>query len=348
MDPLMRILIIKTSALGDIIHTFPSLSHLRECFPEAEIDWVVENSFAELVAANHEVNHVFTIESRKWRSSWWKKETREAIKSFREKLQKKEYDLVIDFQGNIKSGLVCWCARGKRKIGFDRKNAAEIPNLLFTTEKVTIPPHKNIREDYLALAAYATGKSAELKDKKLVLRAENPLPLDGKGWVLVCPGARWINKQLTEQTLQSFLERLHQQHQMCFLLAWGSEHEHEIAKNIQARMPSHTQILPRLPLPELQQLMGQVEMVIAMDSLPLHLAATTGTPTFSFFGPSAGEKYAPIGKNHHHFQGGCPYGQHFEKRCPILRSCKTGACLREVDVEELVAAFNKIERIYKV
>lgn len=345
MDSLKHILIVKTSALGDIIHTFPALTHLKAAFPEAEIDWVVENSFVELVASHPDVGNVFTIDSRSWRRSWWKKKTRQAMGAFRTSLRKKHYDLIIDFQGNTKSGLVCWCAKGERKVGFARQNVAEIPNLLFTIEKVGVPENRNIREDYLSLASYATGKEITSTEIAVNLNNEKPLPVSGYGCILICPGSRWINKQLTEKTLQDFLTEIHSRHQKRFLCLWGNEEERAIAERLQKSMGAPLKILPRLSLPQLQQLMSQVELVISMDSLPLHLAATTSVPTFSFFGPSSGDKYAPLGKNHGYFQGSCPYGKVFSKRCPILRSCKTGACLRKVDVEELLRCFEKFIKI---
>jgi heptosyltransferase-1 len=107
---------------------------------------------------------------------------------------------------------------------------------------------------------------------------------------------------------------------------------------LQQRLPG-AQILDRLPLPVLQNFMAAVDLVIAMDSLPLHLAATTSTATYGFFGPSLGLKYQPQGPQHHAFQGCCPYGQIFAKRCPALRTCPTGACLREANGEQLFKQF---------
>ena len=85
--------------------------------------------------------------------------------------------------------------------------------------------------------------------------------------------------------------------------------------------------------------MASVDMVIAMDSLPLHLAGTTETPTFSIFGASSANKYKPKGKKHLAFQGTCPYKRTFERRCPVLRTCSTGACIRDLHGEELFHYF---------
>ncbi len=95
------------------------------------------------------------------------------------------------------------------------------------------------------------------------------------------------------------------------------------------------EVLPLLSLSLLQNWMRSMDLVIAMDSLPLHLAAEANVPTFSVFGPSFAAKYSPMGSKHVSIQGVCPYGQVFAKRCSILRTCKTGACMKNITAEQL-------------
>lgn len=89
----------------------------------------------------------------------------------------------------------------------------------------------------------------------------------------------------------------------------------------------------------LQHLMSNMRLIVTMDSLPLHLAATTSVATFSIFGASLGKRFAPVGEQHHFFQGACPYGRTFTNRCPILRSCKTGACIRRLSGKQIFEAY---------
>ncbi len=112
-----------------------------------------------------------------------------------------------------------------------------------------------------------------------------------------------------------------------FLILWGSPKEKEQAQAIANGFIGNSTLVDPLSLPALHLLMTHVDLVISMDSLPLHLAAVAGTPTYSLFGPSLAQKYAPQGDKHHALQGSCPYGTTFEKRCPKLRTCPTGACL---------------------
>jgi heptosyltransferase-1 len=159
--------------------------------------------------------------------------------------------------------------------------------------------------------------------------------------VLVCPGSQWSNKQLPLATLIAFLQRLEQEWQASFLITWGTEKEKQLAESVYQAFPATSWVCDKWTLPALQHLMSQVALVLAMDSLPLHLAGTTKTPTYSIFGPSSSKKYKPLGNHHEAFQGRCPYDKAFEKRCALLRTCQTGACMKDISAEELYNHFKE-------
>lgn len=347
----MNILLIKTSSLGDIIHTFPALAYLREKFPEASIDWVVERPFSDLVSSHPLVNQAILVDTKAWRKKLFSRETFQSMMSFCRKLREKKYDVVFDFQANTKSGLVCLLARAKNKVGFGLNGVSERTNLLCTTLKVAVPPGNNVRVDNLFLAKsffkdleffYDKGitlkVSQEAKDKVDAIRS-HPL-LKGKPKVMVCPGSAWQNKQLNKDTLLDFLVRVKQYEKCAYLFVWGNPEEEKLAQELQKCFPADSIVLEKMTLPMLQNLMGQVDLVFAMDSLPLHLAGTTKTPTFSFFGASWGAKYNPMGEQNQFFQGSCPYGRKFDRRCPVLRTCSTGACIRNLTAQELFASYS--------
>ncbi|MCH9627201.1 MAG: hypothetical protein S4CHLAM2_08360 [Chlamydiales bacterium] len=322
----MKILIIKTSALGDLIHVFPTLGYLREKYPEAQIDWVVEERFAELICAHPQVDRVFMINSKKWRKSPWR--SRSALGPVRETC----YDVAFDLQGNIKSSVVLRQIRAKKKVGFGWKTVSEWPNALFTGQKFNPPPGQNIRDDYLSIVQqyFGDAKPYVFQPVTLNLCDEERKQVDGvlSGATLVCCGSAWENKQLSYPQLLALLKRLD-----CgpYLFAWGTEEERMKA----AKLASHfatSVVLERCSLPVLQHVMARCSRVIAMDSLPLHLAATTQTPTLSFFGPSLAKKYMPPGEGHTAIQGECPYGVTFKKSCPQLRTCPSGACLKRMAI----------------
>jgi len=344
----MKFLIVKTSSLGDIIQAFPSAGYLHQQFPEAEIHWVVEKPFAQMVQAHPHVTQVHTISTKKWRQKFLSKENRQEMVTFKKELKEHHFDAVFDMQSNIKSSLITWLANSPVKVGFGWKTVHEWPNLFVTNRRYDPVKGLNICHDYLSLVqGYRDDKATyqnpgvdlriSVEEKEKLQQIVNRAQFSCK--VLVCAGSMWRNKQLDPKTLSSFLGKV-QEHLGCsYLFAWGSPEEQKQAQELQSQFPNCSHILEKMSLPMLQNLMGQVNLVIAMDSLPLHLAGTTKTPTFSVFGASAASKFKPEGAQHRALQGVCPYGRTFEKRCPILRTCKTGACIRDINPDDLIQFF---------
>src|SRR5262249_47032910 len=129
--------------------------------------------------------------------------------------------------------------------------------------------------------------------------------------ILVCPGSAWPNKQMTLDSLVSFMKKIEKKERVSFLIAWGNGEEKILAEQIQENIPERCSVLEKLSLPALQNLMDRVDLVLAMDSLTLHLAGTTSVKTFGVFGPSSAQKYNPLGNGKHFYQGACPYGREF-------------------------------------
>lgn len=331
-----KILIVKTSALGDIVHVFPSVRFIKECFPEVAIDWVVEKKNAMLVTSNPYVNRAIEIDTKGLRKNLaWR-----GIKNFIQELRKDPYDLVVDFQGNLKSGILTGLARGHLKVGFDWNSVSEKPNLLFTHRHVAIKRGLNAREEYLALAEAGLGikatsfpegtllklGSADLEKLRAFQKQKEPM-----NHVMVCQGSLWPNKRVLKEDLSAFLQKI----PGCkFWFLYGSEQEKQDAEALKNSV-ENSEVLGGLSFPLLQHLMKEMSLVISMDSFPLHLAGEAGVPTFSIFGASASHKFMPLGPTHHAFQGECPYGQTFARRCPKLRTCATGACIHHLPQDAL-------------
>ena len=110
----MKILIVKLSSLGDVVHTLPAVTDIRTHFPTAQIDWVVERGFAPLLKVSTCVSNVIACDIRRWRKSWWTTQTRLEFANFKEKLQENEYDAIIDLQGLSKSAFISWLAKLSR------------------------------------------------------------------------------------------------------------------------------------------------------------------------------------------------------------------------------------------
>lgn len=331
------ILIVKTSSLGDIVQSLNVLDDLRYRFPSVMIDWAVEASFLSIVASHPLIRRAIPLDIKGKKNLWG------ALKE----LRRERYDLVFDLQGNSKSGVITLLARGEKKVGYGFKSVREWPNILATHIRFNVPKQNNIRNFYLGLIEQYFGYqglgeiegvrfkiAAKEREKVSQILAQVPSKLQ----IMVCPGSKWANKQLKPSTLISFLQKIEQVYDASFLLIWGDESERSLCEQIAPSLKMSV-VVDRLPLPTWQNLMDEVDLVIAVDSSALHLCGTTSTPSFSIFGPTSQRVFKPMGERHFAVQGSCPYGRTFEKQCPVLRSCPTGACIKELTVEELFEAF---------
>lgn len=348
-----KFLIIKTSSLGDIIQSFPVLEYLKSQFPDSQIDWVVESAGRALLATHPCIHKIIAIHTKKWRSGIFQKENFKEMRKFKKDLQSVYYDAIFDLQGNMKSSLLTFLARGRDKVGFGLKTVHEWPNALFTSHQYNPPNQVNIREDYLSVVQQYCNDLEPKESKYSLLKiseAENSylqqllMPFKDE-LILVCPGSAWKNKQMDTEQLLQFLNKINQSGKYNFLLAWGTQEEKELVESLKKEIGNNALVLEKLSFPLLQNLMAKVNFIIAMDSLPLHLAGTTKTPTFSVFGSSLAQKFKPIGKQHYAVQGRCPYGKTFKKRCAILRTCSTGACIRSLSGEFVFQEFEKFKKM---
>lgn len=343
---MVKILIVKTSALGDIVHLFPTIAFLKEIHPDCEIDWVVEEPCSALVEANPHINQVIPVRSKKWRKECLSLATWAEIRTAIRTLRAKEYDVVFDFQGNIKSGLFTFFAKSRCKVGFGKSTVSETPNRLFTNLQVDPPSGLNVRNEYIALAeAWGQKKAHYLASTLLRLTDAEKTQLNRllqqrvlNRNIMVCPGSNWPNKQLAPGSLTGLLKRIDGNMSCKFWLIYGTAAEKKRVEAMQGQLKDAI-VVEKLSLPLLQNLMAHMDQVIAVDSVALHLAGEAEVATFAVFGPSLAAKFSPFGPNHCTVQGRCPYGKVFPRRCNILRSCSTGACIHDLEVDQLYTKY---------
>jgi heptosyltransferase-1 len=341
------ILIVKTSAIGDVIHAFPVVAYLKKRFPNARIDWVVEKNAAALLHTHPDVNQVLELDTKKWRKKLLQHQTE--IRSFVHNLRKQNYDLLIDLQGNSKSALVTKLAKAPVKIGFSWKSVPEKPNWFATNHRYFPPKDLKVRERNLYLLqryfqdetpftsdAVALNISEEEQERKKNIL--DSAKLKRQPLFMVCFGSKWKNKQLPEETWNALLQKIHEQCQPSFIFIWSSPEEKEQAERFQRLFPKTSESVGGLSLNLWQSLMKEMSGVLCVDSASLHLAGVSSVPTFSVFGSSSADFYKPTGEKHLSVQGSCPYGKSFQKRCPILRTCSTGACMRDLSADAIFKA----------
>lgn len=255
------LLVLRLSALGDVIHTIPAVVSLRATH---DIAWVVEAPYRELVEI---VAGVKTIGVR------LKKEPRSAIAAIR---QMRGFDASIDFQGLIKSAALPWAARVKERIGFDRSAIREKPALLFTNRKVTVDTTKHVIEQNLALAGVAWGEG-NWKDF--------PISTQTEGRIVLLPGAGKANKLWPVERFRELARHIGSR----ALAVWGPG-ERELAEATGAR------VAPPTNLRELAGILQTAAVVIGGDTGPLHLAAALGTKVIGLYGPTDPRRNGPYGQ----------------------------------------------------
>jgi len=338
-----RILIVKTSSLGDIIQSFHVLSYLHQKFPGVQIDWVVEAAFASIVKAHPLVHRTVIFDLQGVRKSWSGSKLVEEIR----RLRACRYDLVFDLQKNTKSGFITALARSPMKVGFGLRSVREWPNVLATHRRFEVSGEANIRLQYVGLMQKFLRDEAPFQEEGVCFHTtpaeqevvQSILAISKKTRIMVCPGSKWNNKRLPLEKMGAFLAKIHESMEASFLLMWGDGEEKTYCHEIRDRFLREGVIVDKLPIPVWQNLINEVDLVIAVDSAALHLCGTTKTPSFSIFGPTAPQIFKPMGENHCAMQGACPYGRTFAKQCPVLRTCPTGACIRELKAGELFQTF---------
>ncbi|MDR0529216.1 MAG: lipopolysaccharide heptosyltransferase I [Zoogloeaceae bacterium] len=272
----LRILLVKTSSMGDVLHNLPVVSDLRARFPDAEIDWLVEEVFAEIPRLHSEVREVLTVALRRWRKRLFRGETWREARAFWRNLRAREYDVILDTQGLLKSAVLACAARGARA-GFSALSAREPIASRFYQIARDVPrdAHAITRNRQLAAAVFGYEISFAPDYGVRLPRQENSQSVvfltssskDSKLW----PDTSWIN-----------LGRSLALCGLTALLPSGSSLERRRATRIAEKIPG-AQAIPAMNLADLAALMAHARFVVGVDTGLTHLAAAVGTPTLALY-----------------------------------------------------------------
>lgn len=276
----MRILFVKTSSLGDVVHNCPAVSDLRRAFPDAAIDWVVEESFAEVVALHGAVRRTIPVAIRRWRSRLLHPETWREIRDFRRDLRAEPYDLVIDSQGLLKSAVISLQARGVRH-GYDADSVREKLASRFYDVRHSVSRNLHAVERNRMLAGMAAGRGfSDVCDYGLAAPAADPIATNKPFCVLLSMTSR-ADKLWPEAYWVDLARSLKARGFTC-VLPWGSATEHDRCSRIASR--AGCGIVPRaLSLGELAGVLSHADAVFGVDTGLAHLAVALGTRAFGIY-----------------------------------------------------------------
>ncbi|MHA1002208.1 lipopolysaccharide heptosyltransferase RfaC [Leclercia pneumoniae] len=282
----MRVLIVKTSSMGDVLHTLPALTDAQQAIPGIRFDWVVEEGFAQIPSWHAAVDRVIPVAIRRWRKAWFSAAVKAERKAFREAVQAEEYDVIIDAQGLVKSAaLVTRLARGI-KHGMDWQSAREPLASLFYNQRHSVPKQQHAVERTRELFALSLGysKPQSQGDYAIAQHFLNHLNADAGRYAVFLHATTRDDKHWPEANWRELIGLLAASG-IRIKLPWGAPHEEARAKRL-AEGFDYVEVLPRMSLEEVARVLAGAKFVVSVDTGLSHLTAALDRPNITLYGPT--------------------------------------------------------------
>jgi len=337
----MNLLIVKLSAIGDVIHTLPSLAALRKIYPDAHITWVVEEAAADLVQNHPHLDTVLILRRKSWIKDFRNGEISRPLQEiffFIKKLRQRSYDLVIDFHGLLKSSLIVLLSAGRRKLGYD--SLQELSGL-FLNDRIPEDMKKHAVDRYLDFPRYLGAKNIQAEFVLPINRdAEgkaqfllNKYNLENKKFIAINPVAYWETKCWDDEKFARLADLIAFNLNMKVVFT-GSEKE-SIEKIISKMSAKAVNLGGETSLLELAYLYKKAQLVITTDSGPMHLAVAVGIQVIALFGPTDPARTGPYGAGHTVIRAELPCSPCFLKKCPAKK------CMHDILPDQVFAVIDE-------
>jgi heptosyltransferase I len=347
----MKVLIIRLSAIGDVIQGIPLLVALKENFPDWKISWLVEETSAALLEGHPCLDKLFVIR-RNWRKQKWNPGAlRGGVKNIIDvgrAIRHEKFDVAIDLQGLLKSGLWTWASGAPRRLG--HKKSREFA-ALFVNEYVgsrpLFDPEFPLAERYLDPAKHL---GADLGRARYILPPPSPetiaaaddllreLPNLGANQPLLgfCPWSAWPTKNWPIAKWKQLATQLSSEHPILLL---GSAADRSSAELIASGLPNVLNLAGKTSLPVLAEIFRRCAVVAGADTGPVHLANATGGPKIlMLFGATSWKRSGPFGEGHRTLALDLPCQPCFERACPL----KHFHCLENLEVKRVAEAIDQL------
>ena len=345
-DRPVNILIIKLSAIGDVVHVLPFLEVLKKGFPEARIDWLVEEAASRIIEGHPAINGIIISRRRSWQDQIRKGRSifpviGEAAR-FLKDVRSREYDLIIDLQGLLKSGILVGLSKGKRKVGMS--GSREGARLFLNERPIPVDYGQHAIDRYLKVAEYlrcdSAGWSGHISffepDRRSI---DKILDLDGiekKPLVAINPIAKWPTKLWDTERFAVLAERIRDE-LACEIAFTGSSVDRPVITRI-ARMMGRAplNLTGQTNLKELAYFYSRCKLLITTDTGPMHMAVAMGCPVVALFGPTAPWRTGPYGKGHKVIRADVECSPCFKKRCDHMK------CMKEITVDKVFEGVREV------
>jgi len=308
-----RILIVRTSSLGDLVHMLPAMSDIARHVPDARIDWIVEEAFADIPRWHPAVNEVIKVAHRRWRKAWWSAPVRAERRALAQRLRSEPYDIVLDMQALMKSAWLVRQTRGVRH-GLDWRSAREPLASLFYNVRHRVEFWQPAVQRQRKLAGLVFGyqpegkpdfgleafarEAEQARQNAGIEAAGGRVYLGGNdpGYAVIMPSASRDDKLWPEDDWRAVFRRLREAGCTLRLLA-GNPQEADRARLLVAGMEG-VEVMPRMSLTDVARLLAGSRMMVGLDSGLTHLAAALGRPTIGIYRASTPVRTPLVGSNY--------------------------------------------------
>ena len=326
----MKILILKPSSLGDVIQAMPVLRLLKLHWPESEIFWWIDSGLAPLIENDRDLTGIVRFKRRRWAKpvNW-----PEIVYSVRW-TRRQKFDLVIDLQCLFRSGIFAWFANGKSLIGLDeaREGARGFYDIAVRRESF----YTHAADWYLAVLKrlnIPTDRKFDWIPERTAISAEvkRKWSADSARWIILQPGARWLNKRWPVENFAELVRRLAAARPEFRFAIMGSADDSAAGAAISQAAPQQClDLTGKISLPEMIEWIRLCELMISNDTGPMHVAAALGKPVIGIFGPTEPRRTGPYGQLQNVVRIDLPCAPCLKSRCHYFKPME---CLRAISPE---------------
>ena len=281
----MKIAIVKLSSLGDIVHSMVVLQFIKKHYPESVIDWVVEKRFKGILENNPHINQIHTVNLNKVKRD----KSLKLLFTEVSKVRKfRQYDVVIDLQGLIKSAIITKFISSRKVVGFDKNSIRERVSSYFYDQKVAIGYDQNTIVRYVKLISEALSikiTNDDIINKEFYLFSKSELLIPQTPYIVFVIGSTWQSRNYPKEKFTQVAQAIKKS---CIVI-WGSEQEKENAEWMSSES-NYIQVMPKLSLDDLKHVIDHASLLIGNDTGPSHMSWALNIPSIILFGPTPIER----------------------------------------------------------